>query len=170
MFSDLIRLDLGGIENPTGVILCENEKLLVCHPILARLEETHPSSKTLLIILTVVPWAAMQDSFTSRLSEIRHITELMPLAPKGREEVNHNIPLLGNISGGELWAQYCVNTTSRFTGLADHQCGNPCACSILPSVDIAENLRAVCKAGDVISADAELTLIGFKDIVLEEWI
>lgn len=43
----------------------------------------------------MVPWAAMQDSFTSRLSEIRHITELMPLAPKGREEVNHNIPLLG---------------------------------------------------------------------------
>lgn len=43
----------------------------------------------------MVPLAAVQDSFTSTLSEIGHITELMPLAPKGREEVNHNIPLLG---------------------------------------------------------------------------
>ncbi|OPJ75840.1 hypothetical protein AV530_011989 [Patagioenas fasciata monilis] len=154
MFSDLIRLDLGGIENPTGVILCENEKLLVCHPILARLEETHPSSKTLLIILT--------EHSTFCVGE-RRISRSVA-ACDGKEHLD------SNISGGELWAQYCVNTTSRFTGLADHQCGNPCACSILPSVDIAENLRAVCKAGDVISADAELTLIGFKDIVLEEWI
>lgn len=65
----------------------------------------------------------------------------------------------GIISGSELWAQYCVNTISRFTSLADRRCGNPCACSILPSLDIAENLRVVCKAGKGRQLDLPLTYI-----------
>lgn len=44
----------------------------------------------------------MQDSFTSRLLEIRHIIEVMPVAPKGREEVNRNIPLLDESVGVSL--------------------------------------------------------------------
>jgi len=44
----------------------------------------------------------MQDSLTSRLLEIRHISKVMPLAPKGREEVNCNIPLLDESVGVSL--------------------------------------------------------------------
>lgn len=40
-------------------------------------------------------WAVVRGSFTSRLLEIRFFTEVMPLALKGREEVNHKVPLLG---------------------------------------------------------------------------
>ncbi|CAN0153803.1 unnamed protein product, partial [Bubo scandiacus] len=88
-----------------------------------------------------VPWAAVQGSFTSRLLEIRHITEVMPLAPKGREEVNRNIPLLDESVGRALWAEHCVNTISRFTSPAELKCRNPCACSTLLGVNIAEKLQ-----------------------------
>lgn len=36
----------------------------------------------------------MQGFFASSFSLIRHVTEVMPLTPRGREEVNYNVPFL----------------------------------------------------------------------------